>query len=149
MSSFDAPPYASTNCRHYSYHNGGPADHGPTCARGVDLKGRRDTRPCMPPAKAHGLFQGHPGPLGLCTYRADYTEAERKAWDAYIEARAMRLVNALASLPYADAPDTGNHPCPNCRDGTLSWSRNATHHSIACTTENCTGPATYRTGHST
>lgn len=144
MSTFDAPPYASTNCRHYSYVIG----DGPACARGVDLKARRDTRPCLPPAKAHGLFDGNPGPLGLCTWRADYTDDERRTWDAYIEARAMRLINALASLPPADGADTGNHPCPNCRDGTLSWSRSPAKCAIACTTENCTGPATYRTGSS-
>lgn len=145
MTTFDAPPKASTNCRHYAYAIG----DGPSCARGVDVKGRRDTRPCLPPAKAHGLFQGHPGPLGLCPQRADYTEAERKAWNAYVEARAMRLLVAINSLPPMDddtEADAGTQPCPNCRDGTLSWDRRPQRHSLACTTPNCTGPATYRTG---
>lgn len=151
MSTFDAPPPASANCRHYSYTHGDGADRGPACARGVDLKARKDTRPCMPPAKAHGLFEGNPGPLGLCTWRADYTAAECAAWDAYMEARAMRFITALASLPPIDeggGDDMGSQPCPNCRDGSLRWSRGRSHAHLECTTPNCTGPITYRKGQS-
>lgn len=77
MPAADAPPpLANDACRHF-----GP---GPTCARGVDLKARRDTRPCLPPSKGLGLVLATPGPLGPCPWRADYTDAERAAWRAYV-----------------------------------------------------------------
>lgn len=70
------PPLANANCRHLG--------HGPTCARGVDLKARRDTRPCLPPSKGLGLVLATPGPLGPCPKRQDYTDEERAAWRAYV-----------------------------------------------------------------
>lgn len=77
MTNPDTPPQVANDyCRHF-----GP---GPTCARGVDLQARRDTRPCQPPCKGLGLVQATPGPLGHCPKRQDYTAEERAAWRAYV-----------------------------------------------------------------
>lgn len=73
------PPQATLYCRHYG--------KGPTCARGVDLVARRDTRPCQPPSKGLGLIPATPGPLGHCPQRQDFTNDERSRWLAYINAQ--------------------------------------------------------------
>ena len=76
------PPRATDHCRHF-----GP---GPTCARGFDLKARRDTRPCLPPSKGLGLVPATPGPLGPCTWRQDYTATERATLRAYVTQEAKK-----------------------------------------------------------
>lgn len=79
MPTDNSPPLQATlYCRHYG--------KGPTCARGVDLAARRDTRPCQPPNKGLGLFPATPGPLGHCPWRQDFTDAERAAWTAHVKA---------------------------------------------------------------
>lgn len=72
------PPQANNFCRHYG--------KGPTCARGVDLAGRGDIRPCQPPSKGLGLIPATPGPLGHCPRRQDFTLDERSRWLAYVNA---------------------------------------------------------------
>src|SRR6187551_1731514 len=105
----ERPIRASKHCRHYSYEPG--LQGGPRCARGCDQKS--GTGPCMPP----------PYQKGECASREDYTDAERSAWEAEVQASMVRLGKAVEVLPHPIPLRTdGTAPCPNC-SGTLHYSR--------------------------
>lgn len=123
---FVRPPKAGHHCRHYSYvHADLIADCGPRCAIGKLGEGPGAAMSCMPEPRA------------CCDFRAEHTEAERQAWNAWIESRMTRIGLAIAALP---APiqmnSSGTAVCPNC-GGRLHFSRWHRGASIACETENC------------
>lgn len=126
--SFTLPMKASKHCRHYSYNLRDLGDgRGPRCGLGKDLTDPVATRPCMPE------------PNAACDGREEYTDAERAAWRAAVDARMARLGNAVQALPRAIPLNTqGSIACPNC-DGRLHYARWHRGAQIACTTEHCCG----------
>lgn len=128
MTIFTRPPHATKHCRHYSYERGKTwLDGGPRCAKGLDLTVPGSTGCCMPE------------PRGGCTLRAEYTQAERDAWEASRNEGMERLGRAVQALPRAIPLRTsGDIPCPNC-DGRLHYARWHRGAEIKCTSEGCCG----------
>ena len=118
------PIRATSHCRHYSYEPG--LKGGPRCARNVDQSA--GVGPCMPE------------PKGRCPSREDYTDAERAAWRAEMNASMERLRVAVGALPRAIPLNTqGQIECPNCGAPLhyARWHRGA---EIKCETRFCVGP---------
>lgn len=121
---FTRPLPASEHCRHYSYVAG--MDGGPRCA--VGLQGGEPKLPlrtcCSTPPEA-------------CPGRQEYTDAERDAWEAWSEARTLRILHALSALPKKIPVNTsGVVTCPNC-GGQLRYARWHRGAGIVCSTSNC------------
>ncbi|MBB4618993.1 hypothetical protein [Sphingomonas abaci] len=125
---FPRPPKASKHCRHYSYKL--PItlpDSGPHCAAGHDMSAPGAAMPCMPE------------PRGACCDRAEYTDQERAAWRAAVEASQSRLAAALRALPSPIPLRTsGTVKCPNC-GGALRYARWRRGAEVGCDTDGCCG----------
>lgn len=128
MTGFARPPKATRHCRHYSYIMPLSApSSGPNCAAGIDLSGPRATLKCMP------------DPQDECASRAEYTDAERAAWESAKRDSLLRLEKAVQALPRAIPLRTsGRVDCPNC-DGKLCYMRWHRGAEISCTTAGCCG----------
>lgn len=124
--SFPAPPKATRHCRRYSFAGDILAAHGgPRCAAGVDLSVKGAWRACVP------------APVIPCALRAEYTEAERAAWQAWVADRIDRLRAAVPLIPKQGLH--GTFACPNCAAGIVRWSRAMVngHVRMACSTPGC------------
>jgi len=126
MTAFQKPVRATHHCRHYSY-NLAPAEGppGPVCAiNACDMSAPGASAPCMPGAAG-------------CPARADYTEEERAAWQAWTHEYFARLTRAISALP-APIPlrSSGKVGCPNC-GGELGYTRWAGGAWVNCSTADC------------
>lgn len=128
---FTPPLRATHHCRHYSYLLNSD-DHGPRCARGLDVSGPGASRPCWPSAAADGY---------ACDLREEYTEAEREAWHVYTKERTdrMRLIWPLIPDKAEGRGKSGTFECPACDGGVVRWSRTSVNGHVwaACSTPNC------------
>jgi hypothetical protein len=80
-----------------------------------------------------------PEPTEPCPKREEYTEAERTAWQAALDAMRARLGAAVSALPRAIPLRTGGEiDCPNCT-GKLRYARWHRGAEISCTTPHCCG----------
>lgn len=124
MKAFPRPLRATHHCRHYSFNPGLGPNSGPQCAAGVENVTMALSTCCQnPPVE--------------CTFREEYTDAERASWQQAREERMARLAAALAALPRAIPINTsGTIKCPNCC-GALSYARWHRGAEIGCATFNC------------
>lgn len=125
---FTPPTRATGHCRHYSYQHGHlMAGTGPTCALGVDLSAPGASSCCWPEAK------------GSCSSRQEYTEDERRTWQAWASASLRRLELAISALPAPLPPAArGSISCPNC-GGALHYARWHRGAMVSCEREGCCG----------
>lgn len=132
----DRPLRATYHCRHYSYEGG--MKGGPLCAAGVDLRAPGiNVLPCMPKDKERPP----------CDKRAEYTDDERAAWEAYTDEGMKRWAVIMQQMP-GSSTDRKNRPewgkrgefaCPGCNAGTVHWARSSYngHLRARCTTAHC------------
>lgn len=123
---FTPPLRATDHCRHYSYKHGDlMSDRGPQCALGVDLSDPGASRACWS------------NPEEECLFRAEYTDDERAAWEAWTAEAMNRLGVAIDALPAPLKLNARGHiACPNC-GGELHYGRWHRGAFVQCNTEHC------------